>query len=213
MWFTFGTLAAILSYTWLLEPRLHCGHHLAGWLPRAFVVLPIAIVLALGAWHAARTGEWGLAPAALRPGMRAAALFTVPAVLALLAAGAAAGTLHDRRFSLSQLAALVVWGGAQQWVLQTVVLREAQRATSRRAGVLMAALLFSGVHLPNPFLTAMTFAGALAWGAIYDRYPNVIPLALSHSIATLAVLYAFDDALTGGLRIGHAHLRWVRLHP
>jgi len=53
----------------------------------------------------------------------------------------------------------------------------------------------------------MTFAGALAWGAIYDRYPNVVPLALSHAITTLAILYAFDDAVTGRLRIGHAYLR------
>jgi membrane protease YdiL (CAAX protease family) len=197
MWFTAGILAAILSYTWLLEPRL----------PRAFVALPSAMVIALGAWHALRTGEWGFAPAALRPGFRAAALFTVPAVLTLLAAGAAAGTLHGRRASLGSFAALVAWGGAQQWVLQTVVLREAQRATSRRAGVLAAALLFAGVHLPNPFLAAMTFAGALAWCVIYDRYPNVVPLALSHSIITLAILYAFDDAVTGRLRIGHAYLR------
>lgn len=197
MWFTAGMLAAILSYTWLLEPRL----------PRAFVALPGAIVLAFGAWHALRTGEWGLSPAALRPGFRAATLFTVPAVLMLLAAGAATGSLHARRVSLGSFAALVVWGGAQQWVLQTVVLREAQRVTSLRAGVLMAALLFAGVHLPNPFLAAMTFAGALAWCAIYDRYPNIVPLGLSHSIATLAILYAFDDALTGRLRIGHAYLR------
>ena len=197
MWFSAGMLGTILAYTWLLEPRL----------PRAFVALPGAIVLALGGWHALRTGEWGLAPKALLSGLRATALVTIPALAGLLAAGAARGTLHDRRASLGDFAALVLWGGAQQWALQTVVLRESQRATSRRAGVLVAALLFGAVHLPNPLLTAVTFAGALAWCAIYDRHPNVLPLALSHALATLAILYAFDDALTGRLRIGHAYLR------
>lgn len=197
MRFSVAMFATILSYTWLLEPRL----------PRAFVAVPSAIVLALGLWHARRTGEWGLAPAALMPGLRATALFTVPAVLALLAAGAVMRTLHVRRDSLAEIALLVAWGGAQQWVLQTVVLRDAQRATSRRAGLLLAACLFAAVHLPNPFLAAMTFAGALAWCAIYDRHPNVVPLALSHAIVTLAILHAFDASLTGRLRIGHAYLR------
>ena len=71
----------------------------------------------------------------------------------------------------------------------------------------LAAFLFAAVHLPNPFLTAMTFAGALAWCAIYDRHPNVVPLALSHAMVTLAILHAFDDSLTGHLRIGQAYLR------
>src|SRR6185295_3549688 len=144
-------LATILSYTWLLEPRL----------PRAFVVVPGAIVVALGLWHAVRTGELGLAPAALLPGLRATALFTVPAVLALLAAGAVLKTLHAPRESSTDMALLVVWGLGQQWALQTVVLRDAQGATSRRAGIVLAAFLFAAVHLPNPFLAAMTFAGAL----------------------------------------------------
>ena len=197
MRFSAAILAVILSYIWVLEPRL----------PRAFVVLPGAMVAALGLWHALRTGEWGLAPAALLPGLRATALFTAPAVLALLAAGAAMGTLHAHRDSLADIALLVAWGGAQQWLLQTVVLRDAQHATSRRAGLLLAALLFAAVHLPNPFLVAMTFAGALAWCAIYDRHPNVLPLALSHAMVTLAILHAFDASLTGRLRIGPSYLR------
>jgi membrane protease YdiL (CAAX protease family) len=190
-------LVVILSYTWLLEPRL----------PRAFVVVPGAIVVVLGLWHALRAREWGLAPAAFLPGLRAAVLFTVPAVLALLAAGAALKTLHTPRESLTDVALLVVWGFGQQWALQTVVLHDAQGATSRRAGIVLAAFLFAAVHLPNPFLTAMTFAGALAWCAIYDRHPNVVPLALSHAVVTLAILHAFDRSLTGHLRIGQAYLR------
>lgn len=195
--FSAAILALILSYTWLLEPRL----------PRAFVAVPGAIVLVLGLWNARRTGEWGLKPAALLPGLRATGLFTIPAVVAVLVAGAAMRTLHGRRNSLADVALLMAWGGAQQWLLQTVVLREAQRVTSRRPGLLLAAFLFAAVHLPNPFLTAMTFAGALAWCAIYDRHPNVVPLAISHAIVTLAILHAFDGSLTGRLRIGQAYLR------
>jgi membrane protease YdiL (CAAX protease family) len=194
--FTIAILATVLAYTWLLEPRLS----------REFVMVPGAIVLGLGCWHALRTGEWGLSRAAFWRGLRAAAIFTLPIVAAILAAGAARGTLHDRADLLGTLGGLIVWGGAQQWILQTVVLREAQRATSRRAGVPLAAALFAALHLPNPFLSAMTLLGAFGWCAIYNRHPNVIPVALSHAIGTLAILYAFDDGLTGRLRIGPAYL-------
>src|SRR6185295_6936690 len=100
----------------------------------------------------------------------------------------------------------IVWGGGQQWILQTVFLRDAQRATSPRFGILVAAALFASLHLPNPWLTMLTFAGAIGWCAIYDRHPNVIPLALSHAVATLIILYAFDDAIMGRLRVGVAYL-------
>jgi membrane protease YdiL (CAAX protease family) len=72
--------------------------------------------------------------------------------------------------------------------------------------VIVAATLFAALHLPNPFVAAVTFTGALGWGAIYDRYPNVVPLAFSHAAATLAILDAFDDRITGRLRIGYSYL-------
>ena len=82
-----------------------------------------------------------------------------------------------------------------------------QRATSRRTGIFLAALLFGVVHLPNPFLAPVTVGAALLWCWLYDRYPNILPLALSHALGTLAVLHAFDQDITGRLRIGAAYLR------
>jgi membrane protease YdiL (CAAX protease family) len=198
--FTAGILTAILAYTWFLQPRLASRGAL----------IPAAIVLGLALLRAWRSGQWGLAAGALLPGLRAAALFTIPCAAALLVAGASLGTLHDRRDFLGTLAWLVVWGGAQQWVLQTVVLGEARELMPRRAAVVVAAALFASAHLPNPFLTAMTLAGGLGWCAIYSRHPNVLPLALSHALATLAILYAFDEEMTGGLRIGLAYLELDR---
>jgi membrane protease YdiL (CAAX protease family) len=195
--FTAAIVGSVLLYVWALE-----GH-----VPRTFVVVPGAIVVLLTLWHDARHREWGLSWRALVPGLWRTFEVTLPLVLLILAAGALTGTLHDRRDFLGSLGPLVIWGAAQQWVLQTVVLREAQSATSRRRGIVVAALLFGAVHLPNPFLAPVTAGAALVWCAIYDRFPNIVPLALSHGLGTLAIRYAFDGDITGRLRIGASYLR------
>jgi CAAX prenyl protease-like protein len=196
--FTLAVLATILGYTWVLEPRgVHVG-------------VPAVIVISITVLNGLLFGVWGLSPKALLPASRAAALFTVAALLVILGAGMAVGTLHDRGASLRDFAVLVPWGTAQQWVLQTVVLREARGPTSPNKGIVVAAALFAVVHAPNPLLMIVTFAGALGWCAIFVRHPNILPLGVSHAIATLALLYAFDDNLTGHLRIGYAYLRLAR---
>ena len=197
MRFTVAILGSVLAYVWLIE-----GHA-----PRSFVYVPGTLVVALTVWHNLRHGEWGFSWRALVPGLRLSLGITLPLALLILGLGAAIGTLHDRRDFLGHLAGLFVWGAAQQGVLQTVVLREAQHATSRKAGIVIAALLFGAMHLPNPFLAPVTAGGALVWGWLYDRHPNIIPLALSHALGTLAILYAFDESITGRLRIGASYLR------
>lgn len=194
---TLTIVLSILVYVWLVEGRA----------PRELVFVPGALVLGLTVWHDRRRGEWGFSRRALIPGLWRTLAITLALGLVILGVGLAIGTLHDRRDFLGSLAPLVVWGGAQQWVLQTVVLREAQRATSRRTGIIVAAVLFAAVHLPNPLLTVLTGVGALVWCTIYDRFPNIVPLALSHGLGTLALRYAFDDAITGRLRIGASYLR------
>jgi membrane protease YdiL (CAAX protease family) len=195
--FTVSVLACILVYVWLIEPNVG----------RSAVLLPVAVVVILTTWHDLRYREWGFSWPAFAPGLWRALVVTFAALLLIVGAGVALGTLHDRRDFLGSLAPLVLWGGAQQWVLQTVVLREAQRTSSRAKGIFIAAVLFGVVHLPNPLLTSVTGAAALVWCWLYDRHPNIVPLALSHGLGTLALRYAFDEAIIGRLRIGAAYLR------
>lgn len=197
MRFTCGIVASVLVYVWFVE----------GNADRRLVYIPTAIVVLLTILHDRRRGEWGFSWPALGPGLWRSLAITLPLSLAIIAVGALMGTLHDRRDFLGSLAGLFLWGGAQQWVLQTVVLREAQRAMTRRRGIVVAALLFGVIHLPNPFLAPVTAAAGLVWCWLYDRYPNIIPTALSHAVGTLAILYAFDAGITGRLRIGMSYLR------
>jgi membrane protease YdiL (CAAX protease family) len=195
--FTVTIVASVLLYVWLIEPNV----------TRSAVLIPAAVIVGLTVWHDLRAGEWGFSGSALGPALWRALGVTLGAVIVIVGAGWVVGTLHDRRDFLGSLAPLVLWGGAQQWVLQTVVLREAQHASSRATGIVIAALLFGAVHLPNPLLAPLTGAAALVWCWLYDWHPNIIPLALSHGLGTLALRYAFDEAITGRLRIGAAYLR------
>ncbi len=197
MRFTTPIVALILTYTWVLAPLT----------PRWVGQVVTLIVVGLCAWRAVLTGEWGLRRSALWPALVRAAAFTVPAVLVLYVAGSSLGRGHRRGHVWADLAFLVPWAAGQQFAVQTVLLREVEAATSRGKGIALAAVVFAALHLPNPFLTAVTLVGALAWCWIYDRHPNLLPLVLSHALCTLVILSCFDPAFTGGLRIGVAYLR------
>jgi len=198
MIFSLVILAIVLAYTWLIAPIA----------PRWAAAMPTLLVLGLAIWRALSSGEWGLGRTAFLPSLQWASAFTAAGTLAIYLAGSFLGTWHDRDDGWSRLAVLIPWGLGQQFALQTVFLREAQAALSKSSGIWLAAFLFAVLHLPNPFLTAATALGALGWCWIYDRHPNLLPLALSHAVLTIVILYAFDEAVTGGLRVGSAY--WGR---
>jgi membrane protease YdiL (CAAX protease family) len=190
-------VAIVLSYTWLFAPML----------PRAAAAVPVALVLAIALFRGFRTDEWGLTPAAFLPALARTTAMTALAAAAIGTAGWRAGTWHDAQHVWSRLAILLPWALGQQFVLQTSLLRDAQRAAGRSPGIVLAACAFAALHAPNPLLTAATFVGAIAWCWVYDRYPHVVPPTLSHAILTLVILYAFDNDAIGGLRVGAAYRR------
>jgi membrane protease YdiL (CAAX protease family) len=194
--FSLAILVVVLGYTWIIDPMT----------PNWVTPIPVVIVLVLAIWHAIEDGDWGVKPSAFLPALAQSAGFTAAGAILLYVVGAQLGTWHVQRDLSTTVLLLIPWGFGQQFALQTVFLREAQAMCGRPGGIVLAAALFAALHLPNPFLTAMTFGGALAWGWIYDRHPNLLPLALSHALLTLAILCAFDEAVTGHLRVGAAYL-------
>lgn len=95
------------------------------------------------------------------------------------------------------------WGLLQQYVLQGFVNRRAQMAWGRGGrSVLLVACVFALLHMPNPWLTAATFAGGVVWAAVYQRAPNLPALAVSHALMSLLLVCALPPSVMKGLRIG-----------
>ena len=95
------------------------------------------------------------------------------------------------------------WALLQQYALQGFINRRAQIAFGRGwKSIVLVAVLFSMVHLPNPLLAVLTLMGGLIWAAVYQRESNLLAPALSHAVASLLLALSLPPHLVNSLRVG-----------
>ena len=110
---------------------------------------------------------------------------------------------HSEKLIIVQLAAGFGWGFVQQYVLQGFINRRAQIAwRAAPVSILVTAIVFSALHLPNPWLMLITFVGGVVWAFVYQRAPNLFALALSHSVMTWILVSTLPPSALNHLRIG-----------
>jgi membrane protease YdiL (CAAX protease family) len=146
----------------------------------------------------------GLRKDNLAAALRQLLLPTLVAGMAILFAGWMSGGL---RFELitarPRFLLLPLWALAQQYVLQGFVNRRARIALGAGVrSVVVVATMFALLHLPNVPLSAATFLGGLVWAWVYQRTPNLLAPAISHSVLSLLLAFSLPPAWLNSLRVG-----------
>lgn len=123
-----------------------------------------------------------------------------------------AGTLHGlfgARAPLEHARGYLLWAIIQQWIQQKFFLHRFEQFTT--SGVLasfITACLFAVVHLPNPVLVPVTFAGGWIMSEIYRRYRCLLALGLAHGTVGLAIAISVPDNIQHHMRVGLGYLTY-----
>jgi membrane protease YdiL (CAAX protease family) len=144
---------------------------------------------------------WGLRLDNLRESARLPAVFVIVAAAGIVAFRAIAGFRPLPGWAWIMFLVYPVWSLFQQLFVQSLLAGNLVRLGVRRGTVVVVtALLFGAVHLPDvPLALLCTGAGAF-WTICFLRSPNLFPLALAHGwIGTLTYAWLLErDPLAFG---------------
>jgi membrane protease YdiL (CAAX protease family) len=103
---------------------------------------------------------------------------------------------------LLTLAGYLPWGVFQQYVLNGYFMNRLDRLVSHRTAPVVTAALFSGAHLPNWFLMAVTLLAGYCCARIYRRYKNLYFLGLAHATLGFLLYLVVPDSISHHLTVG-----------
>lgn len=138
------------------------------------------------------------------------AAVTVSAFAVLVARNA--GTYHPLYSPppfLVHVSGYVIWSVLQEFILQGyVLLRLLRLDVPPRWAVVMAALLFTFAHIPNPVLAPLTLVWGLIACAMFLRYRNLYTLGVAHGILGICIAVTVPNAIQHHMRVGMGYLKY-----
>ncbi len=204
-WEIVSIASSVLIAEWLLAASMG--------LSRLVAAIPIILAFTVIIWsqrlHREKLRDIGLR---FDNFLRAGKLLLLPMILVSLFAvlvGLALGarpnflTWHADRPLALQLLISAGWGLLQHYVLQGFINRRAQIIWgSGWLSIVITAVIFSLLHLPNPTLMVATLLGGLVWASVYQRAPNLFALALSHAAMSWVLVATIPESMLNHSRIG-----------
>lgn len=131
------------------------------------------------------------------------AVFTSLSLLAILIAGFIVNDLRWDEISILEVMAYFLWACFQQYFFQSVFTSRLKDLLGNRHQLAFVnALLFSAIHIPNPFLIITTFICGYFWTCFFQRHPNLFILAANHAVLAMAIHHALPGTITHGMRVG-----------
>jgi membrane protease YdiL (CAAX protease family) len=66
--------------------------------------------------------------------------------------------------------------------------------------------IFAALHLPNPFLTAVTFGAGYCFCVLFRRCPNLFAIGAAHALASSTLYFCLPPAITHLMKVGPGYL-------
>ncbi|PYT35226.1 MAG: hypothetical protein DMF52_10970 [Acidobacteria bacterium] len=188
----------LLVYIWFIEPRsrLYAG-------PGFVLFFTFTFLSHLR--HNDTLADLGIRLDTFGRALREALLVIAPTLVLAVALGVCLGggiALDPGRTAMAFFWGYP-WAMFQQYGLQCVIGRRLAGVISHPVGHdVTCAAIFGALHLPNPFLSIMTFGAGYCFCALFRRCPNLFALALAHTLASTVLYHFLPMQITHFMRVG-----------
>lgn len=188
----------LLAYMWVVEPIS------SRWFWPAFSVF-MGLALLSNHLHGDTATGLGIRVDNLGTALAEAIGVIAPALLITVGAGLGLGGGADTGLVdiLRSAAWIYPWALFQQYGLQCVFGRRLEEALPGPVGHdLVCAAMFAALHLPNPFLTVVTFGAGYCFCALFRRGPNLFALAAAQALSSTVIFHFLPGSITAFMRVG-----------
>ncbi|MCS6817556.1 MAG: hypothetical protein N0A16_11545 [Blastocatellia bacterium] len=166
-------------------------------------VLAFSVAFVSNVTHGDGLREIGLRVDNLGRALQLLALPTGAAALGILAIGLAFESVNLGERFLFHLRTLPPWALVQQYALQGFIHRRLQDLWGKgNRTALWVATIFATLHLPNPVLVVGTFLGGYVWARTFQREPNLLALAASHTLLSALLANSLPTSLLPNMKVG-----------
>lgn len=103
----------------------------------------------------------------------------------------------------------MVWAIVQELILLDFVLARLLRLTaSRQRAIAITAVLFAGVHVPNPLLVPLVAIWGWLACWLFLRYRGLFTLGLTHGLLGLVIAVGVPNSVHHHMRVGLGYLHY-----